>query len=382
MKAYCLNKISNVALNTLHHPDSVVEDISNADSILVRSFVMHDMELEGNILAVARAGAGVNNIPLDKYAEQGVVVFNTPGANANAVKELTLCSLFLASRDLLGGYQYVKDNKQDENIAKACEKAKANYAGNEIKGKTLAVIGLGVIGILVANAANDLGMKVIGYDPYLTINNAMKLAKEVKYVENLEDAVKCADFVTIHVPLMESTKHMLNKNVFAKFKDNTILLNFSRDTLVCDADLKEAIASHKIKTYITDFANPMVANMDHVICFPHLGASTDEAEDNCAMMAIDQVKDYLENGNITHSVNYPDLNAGIKQTQTRLCILHKNIPGRIASFSTLISDCGGNIVNLVNKSRNAYAYTVIDVDGNIDKEALKKIDGILRVRVI
>lgn len=382
MKAYCLNNISKVALDTLKKPDAVVEDIKDADSILVRSAQMHEMDLDKNILAVARAGAGVNNIPLDKYALDGVVVFNTPGANANAVKELVLCGLLLASRDIIGGNKWVLDNTADENIAKTAEKAKAKFAGNEIKGKTIAVIGLGVIGVLVANACADLGMKVVGYDPYLSIQNAMRLQKDVKYEAKLDEAVKNADFVTIHVPLMDSTKKMINKDVFVKMKKNAVLLNFSRDTLVNDDDLECELKNGNIRKYVTDFANQKVVNMPNVICLPHLGASTEEAEDNCAMMAIDELKDYLENGNITHSVNYPDLQAGIKNAKYRICINHKNIPGMIANFSKTIVEAGGNIQTLLSKSKGDFAYTVIDVDTEIDINVIKAMDGILRVRVI
>ena len=301
MKAYCLNKISPIALEGLKAPDMVVDDINNADSILVRSQAMHDMQLGKNILAVARAGAGVNNIPVEKYASEGIVVFNTPGANANAVKELVLCGLFLASRDVVGGHEWVEQNKNDENIGKTAEKAKSQFAGHEILGKTIAIIGLGAIGVMVANSCISLGMKVRGYDPYLTINNAMELSKSVEYYEKLEDAISGADFVTIHVPLMDSTKGMLNKKLFGLFND-TILLNFSRDTLVNDDDLLEALNNGKVRKYVTDFANPKVVNMPHTIVIPHLGASTEEAEDNCAFMAIDELKHYLETGSISHSV--------------------------------------------------------------------------------
>ncbi|MGM9970762.1 MAG: 3-phosphoglycerate dehydrogenase family protein [Anaeroplasma sp.] len=382
MKAYCLNKISKVALATLKNPDKTVDDIKDADSILVRSQAMHDMDLDSNILAVARAGAGVNNIPLDKYAEAGVVVFNTPGANANAVKELVICGLLLASRDIIGGNEWVKANSTDENIGKTAEKAKAQFAGNEIIGKTISVVGLGVIGVLVANACVALGMKVIGYDPYLSIPNAMKLDKKVKYVEKLEEAVANADFVTIHVPLMESTKYMFNKKVFNNMDDGTILVNFARDTLVNDDDLLEAIQVGKIKKYVTDFANAKVAKMPNTICLPHLGASTEEAEDNCALMAIDELKDYIENGNIRNSVNYPSVNAGVKTSGVRICINHKNVPGMIANFTTSISQNGGNIINMVNKSKNDFAYTVIDVETAISIDTLRQIEGVLRVRVI
>lgn len=382
MKAYCLNKISKVALGTLKAPDMTVEDVNQADSILVRSFAMHEMELNDNILAVARAGAGVNNIPVNKYADEGIVVFNTPGANANAVKELVLCGLLLASRDIIGGNKWVVENSFDENIAKTAEKAKAQFAGNEIYGKTIAVIGLGVIGVLVANACTDLGMKVIGYDPYLSIQNAMKLAKDVKYVEKLEDAVADADFVTIHVPLMDSTKHMINTNVFNACNKNITLVNFSRDSLVNDDDLLAAMTAGKVKKYVTDFANAKVCKLPNTICLPHLGASTEEAEDNCALMAINQLKDFIENGNITNSVNYPQANAGVKTALVRICINHKNVPGVIASCTNVISKQGGNICTMVNKSKGDYAYTILDVDNNIDVTEMNTINGVIRVRVI
>ena len=381
MKAYCLNKISPIALEGLKAPDMVVDDINNADSILVRSQVMHDMELGKNILAVARAGAGVNNIPVEKYASEGIVVFNTPGANANAVKELVLCGLFLASRDIVGGHEWVEQNKDDDNIAKTAEKAKSQFAGHEILGKTIAIIGLGAIGVMVANSCIALGMKVRGYDPYLTINNAMKLSKDVKYFEKLEDAISGADFVTIHVPLVDSTKGMLNKKLFNVF-DDTVLLNFSRDTLVNDDDLLDALNNRKVRKYVTDFANPKVVNMPNTIVIPHLGASTEEAEDNCAFMAIDELKHYLENGSISHSVNYPDVNCGPKESEKRVCVLHKNIPGIINRITAVISSSNSNIVNFINKSRGEYAYSVFDVDGEADIQAIANLESIIRVRVI
>ena len=382
MKAYCLNNISKVALNTLKAPNEIVENIEDANCILVRSAKMHDIDLDNNILAVARAGAGVNNIPLEKYAENGIVVFNTPGANANAVKELVLCGLLLSCRDVIGGIKYIEENTTDEEIAAHAEKAKAKYAGFEVKGKTIAVIGLGVIGVLVANACINLGMKVIGYDPYLSIQNAMSLSKEVKYVEKIEEAIKEADFVTIHVPLNDSTKYMFNEKTFNYFKDNTILLNFSRDKLVNDNDLLNAINNNKVAKYVTDFANPDVVKLPNTICLPHLGASTEEAEDNCAIMAIDELDDYIKNGNIKNSVNYPSCNAGIKEAQVRICINHKNVTGMIAKFSTVISNDGGNIENLVNKSRGDYAYSIIDVNGTIKIEDIESIENVLKVRVI
>ena len=381
MKAYCLNKISPIALETLKAPDMVVDDINAADSILVRSQAMHDMELGKNILAVARAGAGVNNIPVEKYASEGIVVFNTPGANANAVKELVLCGLFLASRDIVGGHEWVEQNKNDENIGKTAEKAKSQFAGHEILGKTIAVIGLGAIGVMVANSCIALGMKVRGYDPYLTINNAMKLSKSVEYYEKLEDAISGADFVTIHVPLMDATKGMLNKKLFALFND-TVLLNFSRDTLVNDDDLLDALNNGKVRKYVTDFANPKVVNMPHTIVIPHLGASTEEAEDNCALMAIDELKHYLENGSISHSVNYPDVNCGPKESEKRVCVLHKNIPGIINKITAVISESNTNIVNFINKSKGDYAYSVFDVDGEANIDKIDSLEDIIRVRII
>lgn len=381
MKVFCLNKISLLALQTIKKPDAIVNDINDADSILVRSQVMHDMALNKNILAVARAGAGVNNIPLDKYASQGIVVFNTPGANANAVKELVLCGLFLASRDVVGGYEWVEQNKDDSDIAKTAEKAKSQFAGHEILGKTIAVIGLGAIGVMVANSCLALGMKVRGYDPYLTINNAMKLSKGVEYFEKLEEAISGADFVTIHVPLMDATKGMLNKKLFALFND-TVLLNFSRDTLVNDDDLLEALNNGKVRKYVTDFANPKVVNMPHTIVIPHLGASTEEAEDNCAFMAIDELKHYLENGSIIHSVNYPDVNCGPKESEKRVCILHKNIPGIINKITSVIVESNTNIVNMINKSRGDYAYSVFDVNKDIDADKIANLSDIIKVRII
>ena len=381
MKVYCLNKISPIALETIKAPDLIVNDINDADSILVRSQVMHDMELGSNILAVARAGAGVNNIPLAKYAEQGIVVFNTPGANANAVKELVLCGLFLASRDIVGGYEWVEQNKDDSDIAKTAEKAKSQFAGHEILGKSIAVIGLGAIGVMVANSCLALGMKVRGYDPYLTINNAMKLSKGVEYFEKLEDAIIGADFVTIHVPLMDATKGMLNKKLFELFND-TVLLNFSRDTLVNDDDLLEALNNGKVKKYVTDFANPKVVNMPHTLVIPHLGASTEEAEDNCAFMAIDELKHYLENGSINHSVNYPDVSCGPKESEKRVCVLHKNIPGIINKITSVILESKTNIVNFINKSRGEYAYSVFDVDGEANISKIDALEDIIKVRII
>lgn len=382
MKAYCLDKISKVALATLKDGDKTVESLNDADSILVRSSKMHEMALPENVLAVARAGAGVNNIPLQDYAEKGVVVFNTPGANANAVKELVIASLLLASRDIIGGNLWIKENAGDENIAKSAEKAKSQFAGNEVFHKSIAVLGLGAIGVLVANACVDLGMQVIGYDPYLSIHNAMLLNKRVTYVSSLEEAVKDVDFLTVHIPLTDSTKGLIGKELINKMKDGATILNLSRDGIIDEEALKKALEEGKIKKYITDFANPNVVKMPNTMCFPHLGASTEEAEDNCALMAISELKDYLENGNISNSVNYPAADAGKKGQGVRICINHRNIPGMINNFTTIISRDGGNIASLVNKSRNEYAYTIIDADKEVDMKELLEVPGVLRVRVI
>lgn len=382
MNVFCLNNISKVALDTLSNDDLVCDKPEDADAVLVRSYAMADYQLPEKVIAVGRAGAGVNNIPIERYAEEGVVVFNTPGANANAVKELTLCGLFLSARDIIGGNEWVRENSADEGIAKSAEKAKAKFAGNEIYGKTIAVIGLGVIGAMVANTCTHLGMNVIGYDPYLSVQNAMKLSRSVKYETKLEDAVANADFVTIHVPLMDSTKYMFSKELFASMKNGVTLLNFSRDALVNDDDLLLAIESGKVKKYVTDFANPKVVKLKNTICLPHLGASTDEAEDNCALMAIDELRDYIENGNIKNSVNYPATNAGVKTAESRICINHRNIPGLIAKISNVISTHGANIETMVSQSKKDYAYTILDVDGKFDVSDIKSHEGVFRVRVI
>ena len=387
MKSKCLNNISKIALETLKDSDVIVSDIKDADSILVRSFEMNDFDLPNNILAIARAGAGVNNIPFNEYAKRGVVVFNTPGANANAVKELVLCALLLSSRGIIEGNLWVKENKEEAEINKLAEKAKAKFSGHEIYGKTIAVLGLGKIGILVANACASLGMNVLGYDPYLTVSNAMKIEKDLKYIEKLEDAISNVDFITIHIPSNPQTKNLINKQEFDLMKKGTVLLNFSRDSLVDEIALKEAIDNGTIKKYVTDFANQNVVKYDNTICLPHLGASTEEAEDNCALMAINELKDYLENGNITNSVNYPQVNAGNKGNDTRICINHYNIPGMIANFSSVLSKELINISNLVNKSKGEFAYTIIDIDNKeINQEEVMEtliaLEGVLKVRIL
>ncbi len=382
MKAFCLNNISQVALNNLKNPDTTVADINDADSILVRSAEMKEMELGANILAVARAGAGVNNIPLEKYAKQGVVVFNTPGANANAVKELVLAGMLIASRDIIGGNNWVKENAADENIAKTAEKAKKAFGGYEILGKKVAVIGLGAIGILVANSCVALGMNVIGYDPYLSTANALKLNSKVQYTASLDDAVKDVDFVTIHVPAMDATKGMINADLIAKMNKNTIILNFSRDSLVKEDALAAALEAGNIRKYVTDFANPKSVAMKNTIVLPHLGASTEEAEDNCAVMAVEELKDFIEHGNIKNSVNYPAINAGVKNGVARICICHTNVPGVINKFTKVISDTGANINTLLSQSKGEFAYTILDTDKSVAADAFNGLEGVIRVRVI
>ena len=346
---------------------------------------MHDMELSDNLLAIARAGAGVNNIPLDKCADAGIVVFNTPGANANAVKEHVIAAMLLASRDILGGNQWVQENKEDADIAKSAEKAKKAFAGQEIKGKKLGVIGLGAIGQLVANAAIALGMEVYGYDPYLSVNAAWNLSSKVKHIVNVEDIYKECNYITIHVPAMDSTKGMVNKEAFDIMQDGTVIINCARDVLVDETAIKEAIASGKVKKYVTDFPNATTAGMEGAIVIPHLGASTEEAEDNCAVMAVKQIVDYIENGNIINSVNYPNCDMGTCKTAGRVAVCHKNVPAVISKITSVMGDEGINIEEMSNKSRGDYAYSMLDIsepasDSVVDK--LSAIDGVIKVRVV
>ena len=359
---YCLNPISKVGLD--HFSDSYVktEEINSAEGILVRSASMHEMELPDSLLAVARAGAGVNNIPLDKCAEKGIVVFNTPGANANGVKELVIAGMLLAARDVVGGIDWVKNNAADENIAKAAEKEKKNFAGTELYGKKLGIIGLGAIGVKVANVARHLGMEVYGYDPYLSVNAAWNLSRDVIHVLNVEDIYKTCDYITIHVPLMDSTKGMINKEAIDMMKDGVILLNFARDLLVNEKDVLAAIEKGKIRKYVSDFPNPTTAGQKGCIVIPHLGASTEESEDNCAVMAVEEMMDYLENGNIKNSVNYPNCDMGVCTQQGRIAIFHKNIANMIGKFTSCLGDNGINITDMTNKSRGEVAYTMMDIE--------------------
>ena len=362
-----------------------MDDIKEADAALVRSASVHDMDLGDKVVAIARAGAGVNNIPLDACAEKGIVVFNTPGANANGVKELVLAAMLYASRDLVGGIEWVQNNKDDANIAKTAEKEKKNFAGTEISGKKLGVIGLGAIGVLVANAATNLGMEVYGYDPYISVNAAWSLSGTVKHISNIDDIYRECDFITIHVPLLDNTKKMVNADAIAKMKPNVIVLNFARDLLVDEEAMVAALEEGRVKHYVTDFANPTVAGKKGCIVTPHLGASTAESEDNCAIMAVREIRDYLENGNIVHSVNFPDCSMGACTTAGRIAILHRNVKGMIGQYTSALGDADINVSDLTNKGRGDYAYSLIDVDSPVTDEVvekLKAIDGVLKVRII
>lgn len=384
-KINCLNAISSVGLDNLTENYAITENVSEADGILVRSAAMHDMELPENLLAIARAGAGTNNIPLDKCAEKGIVVFNTPGANANGVKELIIAAMLLAARDIVGGIEWVKDNKDNADIAKVAEKEKKNFAGTEISGKKLGVIGLGAIGGKVANAAISLGMQVYGYDPYVSVDAAWSISRSVKHVLNVDEIYEQCDYITIHVPLLESTKGMINKDAIAKMKDGVILLNFARDLLANEQDVLEALESGKVARYVSDFPNPTTAGAKGCIVIPHLGASTEESEDNCAKMAVKELMDYLENGNIKNSVNYPACDMGVCNQEGRVAIFHKNIANMITKFTAEFGEKGINISDMVNKSRGEYAYTMLDVESAPTEEiidALRGIDGVIRVRVV
>ena len=391
MKYKCLNPIASVGLDIFPDNYTKVDDINEADMILVRSAVMHDMQFPDNLKAIARAGAGVNNIPLDKCAEQGIVVFNTPGANANGVKELVVAGLMLASRDIIGGVNWVQSIKGEEGISKLVEKGKKQFAGKEIKGKKLGVIGLGAIGVLVANAAVHLGMTVYGYDPFISVDSAWNLSRGVIHVKSRDEIYKDCDYITVHTPLIAddnpdtNTKEMINKESIGKMKDGVIILNFSRDQLVNDDDMGEALKSGKVAKYVTDFPNDKTANMEGVIAIPHLGASTEESEDNCAMMAVKQLIDYMENGIIKNSVNYPNCDAGVCNTQGRVAIHHRNIPKMLTQFTGSFAALDVNIENMVNKSRGDYAYTVIDIDTSVNGDVVNKlnaIEGVLKVRVV
>ena len=380
-----LNKISQQGTALWTEDFALTDDMEKADGIVLRSANMHDMVLPENLLAVARAGAGVNNIPLTTCADKGIVVFNTPGANARSVMELTLCGMLLGSRDIIGGVNWVQSIKDDPDIAKKVEKGKSRFAGHEIAGKKLGIIGLGNIGGPLANRARKLGMEVYGCDPHISVEAAWNLDGHVQRVKTPEEIYALCDIITVHVPLLKDTEKMINASALAKMKDGVIILNFARDLLVDDDAMADALSSGKVARYVTDFPNPKTANMPGCIAIPHLGASTEESEDNCARMAVREMMDYLENGNIVNSVNYPNCDMGVCQSEGRITILHHNIPGSLGRFTAAIANENVNIAGLMNKSRGEYAYTMLDLDHHPSAEAvehLKGIEGVVRVRVI
>ncbi|EXG85019.1 phosphoglycerate dehydrogenase-like oxidoreductase [Clostridium sp. ASBs410] len=384
-KIHCLNAVSSCGTALLTEDYTLTDDIKEADGVLVRSASMHELEFPEDLLAIARAGAGVNNIPLDECAAKGIVVFNTPGANANGVKELVIAGLMLASRDIEGGIRWCKDNKDDENIAKSAEVAKKAFAGYEIKGKKLGVIGLGAIGAEVANACTSLGMEVYGYDPYISINAAWKLSRNIKHITSVDTIYQECDYITLHLPLIDSTKGMVNKAALERMKDGVVVLNFSRDILVNEDDMADALKTGKVKKYVTDFPNPKSVHMEGAIVIPHLGASTEESEDNCAKMAVEEIVDYIDNGNIRNSVNFPACDMGVCKAASRIAVLHLNIPNMIGQITGTLAAGDMNISDMTNKSREKYAYTLLDLESVPDEDSIRKlseIKGVLRVRVV
>ncbi len=384
-KYHCLNPISQVGLSQLDENYVNTENADDADAILVRSAKMHDMEFSKKLKVIARAGAGVNNIPLERCAEEGIVVFNTPGANANGVKELVIAGMLLAARDIIGGINWVQEYEEDGDIAKITEKKKKAFAGTELQGKKLGVIGLGAIGVLVANAAISLGMEVYGYDPYVSVDSAWRLSRNIYHAKTADEIYKDCDYITVHVPATDDTKGMIDKNAIGLMKEGVVILNFARDVLVNQEDIVDALVSGKVHCYVTDFPTKEIVGVKGAIVIPHLGASTEESEDNCAKMAAEEVRDFLENGNITHSVNFPDCNMGAKGEGPRVTILHKNIPNMLGQFTGLMADKNINISLMTNKSRKEYAYTMMDVDTEIPadvEEQLASVNGVLKVRVI
>lgn len=384
-KIHCLNAVSSCGTSLLTEDYTLTDDIKEADGVLVRSASMHELEFPEGLLAIARAGAGVNNIPLDECASKGIVVFNTPGANANGVKELVIAGLMLASRDIEGGIRWCKDNKDDENIAKSTEVAKKAFAGYEIRGKKLGVIGLGAIGAEVANACTSLGMEVYGYDPYISINAAWKLSRSIKHITSVDTIYQECDYITLHLPLIDSTKGMVNKAALDRMKDGVVVLNFSRDILVNEDDMAEALKTGKVKKYVTDFPNPKSVHMEGAIVIPHLGASTEESEDNCAKMAVEEIVDYIDNGNIRNSVNFPACDMGVCKAASRIAVLHLNIPNMIGQITGTLAAGDMNISDMTNKSREKYAYTLLDLESVPDEASIRKlsdIKGVLRVRVV
>ena len=381
----CLNPISQQGLDLFTNEFEVIDDLNAADAVLVRSAGMHDLEIPESLLAVARAGAGVNNIPLEEYAQKGITVFNTPGANANGVKELVVAGLLLASRDIIGGYNWVKENADTPELAKVVEKQKKLYAGNELKGKSIGVIGLGAIGVLVANICNRLGMKVYGYDPYVSVRSAWSLSRMVNHSSSLDELYTKCDYITVHVPYMDSTKEMINKEAIAKMKEGVTILNFARGALVENKAVIDGLASGKVKHYVTDFPNAEVAGVDGIITIPHLGASTEESEENCAEMAVEQMMNYLANGNIVNSVNYPNCDLGEIDSEARITVHHKNLPNMIGQLTAILAGEDHNIVNMLNKSKGDWAYSIFDVEKKPSKEIIskmKEVEGVVRLRVL
>ena len=384
-KIHCLNAIASVGTDIFNENYKLTDNINEADAVMVRSAAMGDMEFSKNLLAIARAGAGVNNIPLERCADAGIVVFNTPGANANGVKELVICGMLLAARDVVGGIEWTRSIKDSDTISKDVEKGKKNFAGGEIKGKKLGVIGLGAIGAEVANAAASLGLEVFGYDPYISVNSAWRLSRKIKHITDINEIFRNCDYITLHRPLTNDNKGMIGKDSIAEMKDGVVILNFARDLLVYDDEMEKALESGKVARYVTDFPNTKSAKMEKAIVIPHLGASTKESEDNCAVMAANELVDYLENGNIKNSVNFPSCDMGVCQAEGRVAILHKNIPNMIGQITSAFAKNGYNISDLTNKSKGTKAYTLIDIESKAsDKlvDELNSIDGVLKVRVI
>ena len=384
-KIHCLNAIANVGTDIFDENYKLTDNIEEADAIMVRSAAMGDMDFSENLLAIARAGAGVNNIPLERCADAGIVVFNTPGANANGVKELVICGMLLAARDVVGGIEWTRSIKDSDTIAKDVEKGKKNFAGGEIKGKKLGVIGLGAIGAEVANAAASLGLEVLGYDPFISVNAAWRLSRKIKHITDINEIFKECDYITLHVPLTDDNRGMIGKNSIPQMKDGVVILNFARDLLVDDDEMEKALESGKVARYVTDFPNTKSARMEKAIVIPHLGASTQESEDNCAVMAANELVDYLENGNIKNSVNFPSCDMGVCQVEGRVALLHKNIPNMIGQITSAFAKNGYNISDLTNKSKGSKAYTLIDIENKASESLVKElnaIDGILKVRVI
>ena len=384
-KIHCLNSISKVGLDSFSEDYTFTDNISEADALLVRSASLHDTEFSEDLVAIARAGAGVNNIPVDRCSEEGIVVFNTPGANANSVKELVIAAMLIVARDVIGGIEWVKSVMDNPNIAKEVEKAKSRFAGHEIKNKKLGVIGLGAIGSEVANAASSLGMEVYGYDPYMTVNAAFRLSRRVHPITDIHKIYENCDYISLHMPLTDENTGMINEESLSLMKDEVVLLNFSRVLLVNDVVLALALKSGMVKWYVTVFPFVHIRDMEGVLAIPHLGASTEESEDNCALMAAEELMDYIENGNITNSVNFPNCDMGICRVTLRVALLHSNKPNMIGQISAVLAAKDINISDLTNKSKGKYAYTLVDLDSELDEDAeaaLKKIDGMKRVRRI